>query len=195
LIYYPLILTLLFIGPALAAIAILRGLSMRWHLVLLSLCILYGTAPLLVAWGGISLADHFACKAEVIVYHCPSPSWLGGLLSGMVFAHWLAIFTIPSAILGSIGLIISLVLKVNPSPTKANISGIPTPAFYRSRRHKVIAGLCVAVAQRWKLPIQGVRIVTVALAVIIPGLILFLYLLFWLALPLEPPMESNLVSD
>ncbi|BCU12066.1 PspC domain-containing protein [Microcystis aeruginosa] len=108
----------------------------------------------------------------------------------IVFAHWLAIATIPSAVLGFIGLLISLIVKINPSQTEVSISGRPTAVFYRSRRHKVISGVCAAIAQRWRLPLQGVRIVTVILAVVIPGLVLLLYLWFWLAFPLEPPIES-----
>jgi phage shock protein C len=99
-----------------------------------------------------------------------------------------------SAILGSIGLISSLIVKLNPSRTKVNTSGKTTIPFYRSRRHKVISGVCAAIAQRWKLPVQGVRIVTVALAVVIPGLVWLLYVWLWLALPLEPPIESHLVG-
>ncbi|QLE45382.1 PspC domain-containing protein (plasmid) [Nostoc sp. C052] len=201
-IYYPLILILLFVGPALSSIAIRRSFTMRGHLILLGIIIFYGILPLLLAWGGMGLAERFGCQSETIIFRCPNPSWLGELVTGMVFAHWLAIFTIPSAILGSIGLIISLIVKLNPSRTKVNISDKPTAVFYRSRRHKVISGVCAAMpsagfanAQRWKLPVQGVRIVTVALAVIIPGLVWLLYLWLWLALPLEPPIESHLVSD
>ncbi len=163
---------------------------MRWHLVLLGIIIFYGILPLLLTWGGMGLAERFGCQAESIMFRCPDPSWLGQLVTGMVFAHWLAIFTIPSAVLGSIGLIISLIVKVNPSRTKVNTSGRTTTPFYRSRRHKVISGLCAAIAQHWKLPVQGVRIVTVALAVVIPGLVWLLYLWLWLLFPLEPPIES-----
>ncbi|MFW9260839.1 PspC domain-containing protein [Nostoc sp. CALU 546] len=193
-IYYPLILILLFVGPALSSIAIWRSLSIRWHFVLLGIIIFYGILPLLLTWGGMGLAERFSCQSEAIIFRCPNSSWLGELVTGMFFAHWLAIFTIPSAILGSIGLISSLIVKLNPSRTKVNTSGKTTIPFYRSRRHKVISGVCAAIAQRWKLPVQGVRIVTVALAVVIPGLVWLLYVWLWLALPLEPPIESHLVG-
>ncbi|MDB9511407.1 PspC domain-containing protein [Kamptonema animale CS-326] len=194
-IYPPLIFTLLFVGPALASIAIKRNLAIRWQLLLLSIIVFYGISPLLLTWGGMGLAERFACQSEIIIFHCSDPSWLGELITGMVFAHWFAIITIPSAILGAIGMVISLILKVNPSRTKVNISGIPSAAFYRSRRHKVIAGVCSAIGQRWKVPIQGVRIVTVILAVVIPGLFLLVYIWFWLAFPLEPPIEPHLVNN
>lgn len=109
-IYLPLILTLLFIGPALAAIANRRSLSMGGHLLLFGLCIFYGIFPLLIAWGGLSLSDRFGCEAEAIIFNCPAPSWHGDLVTGMVFAHWLAIVTIPSAILGAVAYILKVFL-------------------------------------------------------------------------------------
>jgi phage shock protein PspC (stress-responsive transcriptional regulator) len=190
LIFYSLMLALFFVGPALSAIAIRRSLPIRWQLVLLSICIFYGIFPFLLAWGGASLAEHFACQVETIIYHCPNPRWLGEIITWMTFAPWLAIFvTIPSAVLSFIGLLISLMLKINTSRTEVNTSGRPTVAFYRSRRHKVISGVCAAIAQQRRLPLQAVRIVTVILAVVIPG-VLLLYLWFWLAFPLEPTIES-----
>ena len=190
-IYSPLILTLLLVGPALASIAFLRSPSIRGHLILLSVCIFYGIFPLLLTWGGLNLAKHFGCESEALRFHCPAPSWHGDMITGMVFAHWLAILIIPSAILGVVGLLISWILNHQRWRTTAGISGQPPAAFYRSRRHKVIAGLCVAISQRWELPIQAVRIVTVILAIIIPGLILSLYFWGWLAFPLESSIEAH----
>ena len=190
-IYSPLILILLLIGPALAAIAFLRSPSIRGHLMLLSVCIFYGIFPLLLTWGGLNLAERFGCESEALRFHCPAPSWHGDMITGMVFAHWLAILIIPSAILGVVGLLLSLILKNNRSQTNANISERPTAIFYRSRRHKIVTGLCAAISQRWELPIQAVRIVTVILAIIIPGLILSLYFWGWLAFPLESSIEAH----
>ena len=178
-IFQSLILTLLLIGPALASIAFLRSPSIRGHLLLLGICIFYGIFPLLLTWGGLSLTERFG------------PSWHRDIVTGMFFAHWLAIFTIPSAILGAIGLLLSLILKNQRSRTNANISGRPTTFFYRSRRHKVVAGLCSAISQRWKLSILGVRIVTVILAIAVPGLVLSLYVWGWLAFPLESSIEAH----
>ena len=175
-IYLPLILTLLLIEPGIATIAFLRSLSIRGHLLLLSICIFYGIFPLLLTWGGLNLAERFSCTSEAFIFYCPDPSWYGGIIIGMVFTHWLAILTIPSAILGALGLLFSLILKIMRSRTNANISDRPTIFFYRSRHHKVIAGICVAISRRWKLPIQEVRIVTVVLAVIVPGFVLSFYL-------------------
>ena len=178
-IYSPLLLILLLIGPAIASIAFLRSPSVRGHLLLLSICIFYGIFPLLLSWGGINLTERFG------------PSWHRDIVTGMFFAHWLAIFTIPSAILGAVGLLLSLILKNNRSRPNATISGRPSAIFRRSRHHKVIAGLCAAISQRWALPIQAVRIVTVVLAIVVPGVVLSLYVWGWLAFPLESPIEAH----
>lgn len=191
--YSPLILiqVLLLIGPAIASIAFFRSPSTRVHLLLLSVCILYGVLPLLLGWGGLNLAQHFGCESEAIRFLCPAPSWHGDMITGMVFAQWFTIFTIPSAILGAIGLLLSWILKNKRSQPNATILGKPSAIFRRSRRHKVIAGLCAAISQRWKLSILGVRIVTVVLAIIVPGLVLSLYVWGWLAFPLESPIEAH----
>jgi phage shock protein C len=188
-IFLPLISILLLVGPAIASIAIMRSLSIRWHLFLFVLCIFYAILPLLVAWSGIGLAKSFGCQAEAIVFHCPDPSWHGDLVTRMAFMHWLAIISIPSAVLGAIGLVISLILTVKKSQTTVNISG-KTAVFYRSRRHKLIAGVCAAIAQQWNLPLQGVRIAAVVLAIVFSPSVL-LYFLSWLVFPLELPIESH----
>lgn len=56
-IYAPLILILFLLGPVLSAIALRRALSMQWHLALLGLFIVYAIAPLILSWGGLSLAE------------------------------------------------------------------------------------------------------------------------------------------
>ncbi len=100
-----------FIVSGLSANVIQYSLPIRWQLVVLCICIFYGLSPLLLTWGGLSLAKLFNCESEgkgIIVFHCPTFPWLGGVISWMVFAHWLVIFTIPSAILGVIALLISI---------------------------------------------------------------------------------------
>ena len=184
-IYLPLLATLFFLAPAISAVAILRSLSLGWHLVLLGICIFYGASPLLIVWAGMGLAKNFNCLAEAVVFTCPNPPWLGGVITYMVFAHWLAIVTIPSAILGCLGLLISVILKTNPSLLNLNSAGTPIANFHRSRRHRAIAGVCAAIAQQWSLPVLGVRIITVILAIVIPGVLPIIYLWFWLAFPLE----------
>jgi phage shock protein PspC (stress-responsive transcriptional regulator) len=186
-----LIVALLFFGPALSAIAIRRSLSIRWQLVLLGVCIFYGISPFLLALGGVGLAERFGCEVQTIIYKCPGTPWLGDVITFMTFANWGAIFTIPSGVLGFIELLTSLVLKANTLRTGVNTSGRPTATFYRSRRRKVIAGVCAAITQRWGLSLLGVRIAIVVLTIAITGIGLLLYLWLWLAFPLEPSAEST----
>jgi phage shock protein C len=184
-IYMSLIYVFLLVGPAIAAIAFFRRLSTRWYWFLLSLCVLYGISPPIATWGAFGLAKQFGCSAEAVSFRCPDPVWLGDVISGMAMSHWLAIFAIPSAVLGAIGLLFSWIVQQQRSRTTE-----PSTAFYRSRRHKVIAGVCSAIAQRWHQSLALVRIVAVVLAIVTPGFI-FLYLWCWLAFPLEPLLPQQ----
>ena len=113
-VYVFLIVLLALAGPAMAALALWRSLSVRWHLIWLGVCSAYGSLPLLLTWTGFRIAELFDCEVEgVMVFQCPDVTWLGTLISGMVFTHWFAIVTIPSALLGALGLLISLGLRVN----------------------------------------------------------------------------------
>ena len=182
---------LLFAAPALAAVANRRSLSIRWQLIFLGICILYGSCPLLLAWGGLWLAERFNCEGYgMLVFHCPDFAWLGSLTSLMVFTHWFAMLTVPSAVLGCLGLLISLGLKVNALRINVNTSERSTGVFYRSRQHKIISGMCAATAQQLRLPISAVRIVIVMLVVVFPRTALSLYLWCWLAFPQEPLQNS-----
>jgi phage shock protein C len=180
--YLPLLYIFLLVGPMIAGIAFFRQPSKGCYFFLLSLCVFYGVLPLLMTWGAYGLAKRFGCVAEAVSFRCPSPVWLGNAISGLAMSHWLAIFAIPSAILGAIGLLISGILQHQRSRSTNATSG---PAFYRSRRHKVVAGVCSALAERLHQPTQVIRIVTVVLAIVIPGFV-FLYFWCWLAFPIEP---------
>jgi phage shock protein C len=184
-IYMSLIYVFLLVGPAIATIAFFRRLSTGWYLFLLSLCVCYGISPLLVTWGAFGLAKQFGCSAEAVGFRCPDPIWLGDVISGLAMSHWLAIFAIPSAVLGAIGLLFSWIVQQQRSRTTGSTSGEPPATFYRSRRHKIIAGVCSALAQRWHQSLPWIRIVAVVLAIVTPGFI-FLYLWCWLAFPIEP---------
>jgi phage shock protein C len=189
--YLPLLYTFLLVGPAIAGIAFFRRPSMGWHLFLLGLCVVYGISPLLMTWGAYGLAKNFGCTAEAVRFRCPSPVWLGDVISGLAMAHWLAIFAIPSAVLGAIGLLVSGILQHQRSQNTNATSG---PAFYRSRRQKVIAGVCSALAERLHQSTQVIRIVTVVLALVIPGFV-FLYFWCWLAFPIEPRSQLQNLGE
>jgi phage shock protein C len=192
--YNLLIFIFLLIGPAIGSIAFLRRLSSGWHLFLLSCCVFYGISPFLATWGALGLAKLFDCSAKIIRVSCSSPIWLGDVISEMRVSYWLAIFFIPSAVLGVIGLLFSWILNHQRSRTTGDTSGQSSSAFHRSRRHKVIAGICSAIAQRWHQPIQLIRIVAIILVVVNPVFIC-LYFWSWLAFPIEPlispPMEEH----
>ncbi|MFB2934515.1 PspC domain-containing protein [Aerosakkonemataceae cyanobacterium BLCC-F154] len=184
--FLSLISLLLFFGPALAAIAIRRSLSIPWQLVLLVICILYAAFPILIGLGGVGLAKVYNCTTDINIYKCPGNPSLGETITLMTFAHLLAIITIPSGILGIIGMLISLVIKFVKLRKGEETSQAPFAIFYRSRRHKLIAGICSAIAKKTNLPLLAVRIVTVILAIVAPGFGAPLYLWLWLAFPLEP---------
>lgn len=184
--YLPLIYILLLVGPAIAGIAFFRRLSMGWHWFLLGLCVTYGLTPFLMTWSAYGLAKNFGCSAESIRFRCPSPGWLGDAISGLAMSHWLAIFVIPSAVLGAIGLLFSWIQTNKRSNTDSRVT--PRTVFHRSR-HRVFAGLCGALAQRWHLSVLGIRITSAVLAVVIPGFI-FLYVWCWLAFPIEPRLQQ-----
>ena len=99
-VYMSLIYVFLLVGPAIAATVFFRRLSTRWHWFLLSVCVFYGISPSLVTWGALGLAKQFGCSAEAVRFRCLNPVWLGDAISGLAMSHWLAIFTILSAVVG-----------------------------------------------------------------------------------------------
>ena len=194
-IYLPLLLLLLFIGPAIAAIPVRRSVTFSQHTDLIAGCILYGILPLALTFAGFPLGLLFGCEpggAGIITFTCPQQPWLGNILTFMAFAHGLAIFTIPSALVGTVGLVITLVQR-RLKKSEDEISGSTRNRFTRSRRHKIIAGVCGAIAQRFRISVMAVRIATVALSIIIspigPIITLF-YVWIWLAFPLSPSREN-----
>lgn len=186
--YLPLLYIFLLVGPAIAAIAFFRQLSTSWHLFLLFLCVIYGISPLLGTWSAYGLAKQFGCSAEAARFRCPSPVWLGDVLSGLSMSHWLAVFVIPSAVVGALGLLFSWI-----QTRKRSKSNTPMMVFHRSR-HRVFAGLCSALSQQWHLSLVGIRIITVVLAIVLPGFI-FLYIWGWLAFPIESRSTSSLGEE
>ncbi|NEO03896.1 MAG: PspC domain-containing protein [Moorea sp. SIO3I7] len=191
-IYLPLLLLLFFIGPALAAIPVRRSVTLSQHTDLIAGCILYGILPLLLTFGGVQLALFFGCESVgmgTMSFTCPQQPWLGNIISFMTFAYGFAIFTIPSAFVGTVGLVITLVKRFKKSEDQ--ISGSTRNRFTRSRRHKVIAGVCGAIAQRFRISVLAVRIVTVALSIAMPIIFLLLYFWIWLAFPLSSSTDNT----
>lgn len=188
-IYLPFVLLLISIGPILAAIPVRRSIKVWQHWGLIGICILYGISPLLIASGGLYLADLLDCKADVIVFTCPQQPWLGDVITYMTFSHWLFFLTLPSASIGTLLLIIRLVQRFKRSDDE--ISEQPRNGFKRDRNHKIIAGVCGAIAQKLGISVLLVRIITVASTVIIPVVVLPMYLWTWLAFPLSSSVENT----
>jgi phage shock protein C len=57
--------------------------------------------------------------------------------------------------------------------------------MYRSREHKVIAGVCGGIAERFNLPPTMVRLLFI-LSCILPGPQFIIYLLMWIFFPQNP---------
>ena len=193
-VYMSLIYVFLLVGPAIAATAFFRRLSTRWHWFLLSVSVFYGISPLIVTWGALGLAKRFGCSAEAVRFRCLDLVWLGDAISGLAMSHWLAIFTIPSAVVGAIGLLFSWILNHQQLRITVGTLVQPPAAFYRSRHHKVVAGVCSALAQRWHQSLLEIRIVVVVLTIVTPGFI-FLYLWCWLAFPIEPRSQPQPIRE
>ncbi|HEY9762049.1 MAG TPA: PspC domain-containing protein [Trichocoleus sp.] len=174
------------VGPFLAAIAFRRSLAMPWQVFLVGICILHGLSPFIAASLGLSLAESYGCEADITLYACSGNPEMGDIVTNLTFAPWAAVITLPSGLAGVIGLCVASGLQ-----SKRSQSGAPAEAgsgrfFYRSRRRKAIAGVCAAVARRFGLSVLLVRIGVVWFSLITPGIGFLVYLVLWLAIPLEP---------
>jgi phage shock protein C len=62
-----------------------------------------------------------------------------------------------------------------------------TPRLYRSRRHRIIAGVCGGLAERYDWDPSVVRLVFVLLSFVpIPTHMVLLYLIMWIVVPQAP---------
>ncbi len=183
--YLPLIVLLWFFGPALAAIPVRFSIRPWQHWALIGICIVFGTSPFMFVFGGLYLADLFGCQAKMTIFTCSQQPWLGNVISFMVFAHWFAILTIPSAAVGLLVLVIKLIQSFSKK-SEGEIEIRAKNRFRRSRGNKVIAGVCGAIAQRLGIPVLVVRVITVAISVVFPMIGIFVYFWIWLAFPLSP---------
>ncbi|MBD2461444.1 PspC domain-containing protein [Oscillatoria sp. FACHB-1407] len=178
----------LFFAPALAAIAIRRSLSASWHVIFLVLCILYAFAPLLLGATGLQLAEQFNCTVDITIYTCVDAPQYEDWITGLTFAPWGLILTIPSGAFGATGLLVSL-----NAIQKAERYQLERPPvyFYRNPRRKAIAGICSAIAQSSNFPLLGVRAAAIFSMVWAPMIIPALYVWIWLAFPLRPESTDH----
>lgn len=59
------------------------------------------------------------------------------------------------------------------------------PRLYRSRDHRIIAGVCAGVAEYFGLSRAGLRWLTLIL-ILLGGLSLWVYIILWILLPVAP---------
>ena len=88
--------------------------SLKIHTWLVGLAILYTVFPILIALLGVGLARLFNCTNAGLEYTC-GISGLGDVITLMVFAHWLGLFTLPTggflSIIGALSLLGRLVWR------------------------------------------------------------------------------------
>ena len=61
--------------------------------------------------------------------------------------------------------------------------------MYRSREHKIIAGVCGGLAENWNMPPTMVRLLFI-LSCILPGPQFVIYLIMWALVPKAPAGAS-----
>lgn len=102
---------LLLLSPVIAIVLAWRTFFRRWLLGLF-VWAFYGVAPLLIAWAGLGLAPYLGCiPSGGLVFECPRAAWQGEFITTMVFSHWLAIATVPVALLGIASILFSLLAR------------------------------------------------------------------------------------
>ncbi len=57
--------------------------------------------------------------------------------------------------------------------------------MYRSRRHRIIAGVCGGIAERYDMSSTTVRLIAV-LSCLLPGPQFLIYILMWILMPNAP---------
>ncbi len=61
--------------------------------------------------------------------------------------------------------------------------------MYRSRKHRIIAGVCGGIAERYNMSPTVVRLLAL-LSCILPGPQFVIYILLWILVPNAPRQES-----
>lgn len=61
----------------------------------------------------------------------------------------------------------------------------PRRRLYRSRRHRMIAGVCGGIADYFGLSPTAVRLLTL-LSFLLPGTQIIIYIIMWIVVPNEP---------
>ncbi len=67
----------------------------------------------------------------------------------------------------------------------------PTSPWYRSRRGKMIAGVCAGLAKHFGLSVNGLRVAAILLTVLGVGWGVIVYVVLWVIMPYEPVEGSG----
>lgn len=62
--------------------------------------------------------------------------------------------------------------------------------FYRSRNHKIVAGVCGGLAEHFNLDVRVVRLLFVFCG-LMAGITFILYAILWIAFPLNPTQKEQ----
>jgi phage shock protein PspC (stress-responsive transcriptional regulator) len=63
--------------------------------------------------------------------------------------------------------------------------------WYRSRRGRMIAGVCAGLAEQFGLPVTAVRLAAVLLTLLGAGWGILIYVVLWVIMPYEPPQVGT----
>jgi phage shock protein C len=59
--------------------------------------------------------------------------------------------------------------------------------WYRSRRGRMVAGVCAGLAEQFGLPVTAVRLAAVLLTLLGAGWGILIYVVLWVIMPYQPP--------
>jgi phage shock protein C len=68
-----------------------------------------------------------------------------------------------------------------------------TRTWYRSRRGKMIAGVCAGLAEQFGISVTGLRLAAVLLTLLGAGWGIIVYIVLWVIMPYREPETSNRV--
>lgn len=86
--------------------------------------------------------------------------------------------------------------KVQGKPKSTQAQPQQAPRLYRSRKEKIIAGVCGGIAEYFNIDPVWVRLLAL-IFVLLGGVTIFIYLIFWIAIPKNPkqPESKNTVAE
>lgn len=86
-------------------------MSVKLHIILLGITIIYMVLPILLALVAYTLAHLLGCEPKESGFVCEGRPFLSEFFSAMAMIHWFALFTVPTGGLAAIGLGIALGIR------------------------------------------------------------------------------------